>query len=179
MLKTETLVYECLKDNRKAQRQLYDLLAPVVYGVCQRYSTNKYHADDLFQEAFIRVFKKLYLFDQNKGTLEAWASRVTLNVVLAQYRDKHLKESEAIDDELNLHSKETSVVENMTFQEMLDLVNTLPDKQKIVFNLFAVEGYSHKEIAEALQIDEGTSRSQLNKARKNLKMKYTVINAIE
>ena len=90
-----------------------------------------------------------------------------------------MKESEAIDDELNLHSKETSVVENMTFQEMLDLVNTLPDKQKIVFNLFAVEGYSHKEIAEALQIDEGTSRSQLNKARKNLKMKYTVINAIE
>lgn len=178
-MQIQELVKQCVKENREAQHELYTFLSPVIYGVCQRYATNNYQADDIFQDAFIRIFQKIAQWDSDKGSIEGWSTRITVNIALAQFRDKHLKASEDIEDKSEIISDNRSVENDMTYEEMLGIVNELPDKQKIVFNMFVVEGYSHKEIAELLKIDEGTSRSQLNKARKQLQNKFLTINSFE
>ncbi len=172
------LVSRCLKGDKDAQRSLYDKLAPLVISICRRYSENNYNAQDVFQEAFIKIYDKMHQWDSDKGKFEAWVSRVTINTCLAQFKSGNRRESEDVEEISSLQLEEENGISHLGYEEIKKLVEKLPLKQRIVFNLYVIEGYAHKEIAEQLQIDEGTSRSQLIKARRKLQEEYKAVNKI-
>lgn len=167
----EGLVKKCINGDRVAQRELYEKLAPLVLSICKRYSANEYDAQDVFQEAFIKIFDKIHQWDANKGKFSAWVGKITVNTSLAQFNDKSRKESADVDEEV-LEFQDAGVLNDLAYEEILKLVENLPYKQKVVFNLYVIEGHSHREIADNLGIEVGTSRSQLIKARWNLQESY-------
>ena len=173
------LIEECLKNNKKAQKNLFDRFAPILLGVCIRYTKDRAEAEDVLQEVFVKIFKSLKQFE-DKGSFEGWLKRITVNTAITYYR-KNLKH--AFHDDVS-EIKETIIVNNQhkdvefTHNELLNVINTLPDGYKIVFNMFAVEGYKHKEIAEKLDIDISTSKSQYSRARKLIQQKLNELQKI-
>ena len=158
------LVSECLKGNSKAQKALFERFAPKMYAVCLRYMKREEAAKDVLQDGMIKVFLKLGDF-KNEGVLEGWIRRVMVNTCLDQLR-KDLKFQTDVqlgDVEYKLENKEFTV-ETLMADDLLKLVNAMPEGYKVVFNLFAIEGYSHKEIADTLGISENTSKSQYLRA---------------
>nr|WP_278251840.1 sigma-70 family RNA polymerase sigma factor [Sabulibacter ruber] len=148
----------------KAQRFLYDRYAGPMMGVCLRYLKNEMDAEEVLINGFMKVFQHVNRFEQ-KGSFEGWVRRIMVNEALQQLRKQepmHL----AIDKEhIHLASEDASADSDMSAEEMMDMLKELPAGYRAVFNLYAIEGYSHKEIAEMLNITEGTSKSQLSKAR--------------
>lgn len=148
----------------KAQRLVYDRYAGPMMGVCLRYLKNEMDAEEVLINGFMKVYQHVNRFEQ-KGSFEGWIRRIMVNEALQYLRKKeplHL----AIEKEHNyLASENASAESEMTAEEMMEMLHELPAGYKAVFNLYAIEGYSHKEIAEMLQITEGTSKSQLSKAR--------------
>lgn len=166
-----SLVKKCLDGDQRAQRLLFEKFAPKMLGVCLRYAKNTEQAEDVLQEGFIKVFTKLEHY-KGKGSLEGWVRRVMVNTSLDQIR-KNVKfqDNVAMDDvdyKLELNSY---IIEGMQEADLLKLINEMPEGYKVVFNMFAIEGYSHKEIAEELEISENTSKSQYSRARAYLKVK--------
>ena len=164
---TETAIIEgCKAENSRCQRLLFDAYAPKMMSVCLRYAKNRAEAEDWLQEAFIRVFRYIGQYEQ-KGVLEAWLRRITVNVCLKNYRLLAHQNEQAADltEYEKLEYSQADAFAQMGLQELLSLVNQLPEGYKVVFNLAAIEGYSHQEIGEILQITESTSRSQLSKAK--------------
>jgi RNA polymerase sigma factor (sigma-70 family) len=159
------LVDGCLKGRRESQQQLYKRYASKMFGVCLGYAKDRDDAKDILQEGFIKVFSKLHLYN-GEGSLEGWVRRIIVNCALDQYR-KSLKDRALvkIDETHDIPPVEVSVLERMQATELLELVNKLPDGARIIFNLYVVEGYTHKEIAEMLNINTGTSKSQFARAR--------------
>jgi RNA polymerase sigma-70 factor (ECF subfamily) len=165
------LVKKCLEGDQKAQRTLFERFAPKMLGVCMRYAKSTEQAEDVLQEGFVKIFTKLDHY-KGDGSLEGWIRRVMVNTALDEIR-KNVKyqDNQSMDDvgyklELNAH-----IIEGLQEQDLLVLISELPDGYKIVFNMFAIEGYSHKEIAEELNISENTSKSQYSRARAYLKNK--------
>ncbi len=160
----EKIIKGCLENRRKAQKQLYDLFSAKMYGVCMRYANNHHDAQDILQEGFVIVFNKLHTF-KSKGSFEGWVRRIMVNVAAQKYREKisHLR-VEYMDDEKENFEQ---AVECRKFEvnELVDIIQTLPAQYRIVFNMYAIEGYAHKEISEALNISENTSRSNFFRAR--------------
>lgn len=169
----EQLIYECTKNNTKAQEQLYRLLAPKLFSVCLKYSRNYEEAQDNLQEGFLLIFEKISQFN-NKGSFEGWAKRVLINYTLQQYRNQNVFEiiSENIPDEENVEIDE----ENVSLDFLTKIIQELPDRYRLVFNLYVLDDYSHKEIAELLGINIGTSKSNLARAKGILKQKIELIN---
>ena len=168
------LVSECLKGNSKAQKALFERFAPKMYAVCLRYMKREEAAKDVLQDGMIKVFLKLGDF-KNEGVLEGWIRRVMVNTCLDQLR-KDLKFQTDVqlgDVESKLENKEFTV-ETLMAEDLLKLVNAMPEGYKVVFNLFAIEGYSHKEIADTLGISENTSKSQYLRARAYLRDRIEV-----
>jgi len=165
----EKLIQRCAKNDRKAQEEIYRLYAGKLFALCLKYSRNKTEAEDNLQDGFIQIFNKVNQF-KHKGSFEGWMKRIVINTALQKYREKNV---------LNLISN--AVVEEMTVIEvdeeeisldyLLDLIQELPNQYRLVFNLYVLDGYSHKEVAKALQISEGTSKSNLSRARGILKNK--------
>ena len=147
------LIQECLKGKRKAQGELYRRYAAKMMGVCMRYSRNRDMAHDLLQEGFIKVFTNLNEYSGN-GSFEGWMRKIFINCALEKIRRSKVFP-------LTFPTEETA-------QEMLDLIHRLPPGYQTIFNLFAIEGFSHKEIGAMLRITEGTSRSQYARARYTL-----------
>ena len=147
------LIQECLKGKRKAQGELYRRYAAKMMGVCMRYSRNRDMAHDLLQEGFIKVFTNLNEYSGN-GSFEGWMRKIFINCALEKIRRSKVFP-------LTFPTEETE-------QEMLDLIHRLPPGYQTIFNLFAIEGFSHKEIGAMLRITEGTSRSQYARARYTL-----------
>lgn len=167
----EQLIQECQRDSIKAQEQLYRLFAPKLFAVCLKYSRNRADAEDNLQDGFMLLFRKIGQF-QFKGSFEGWAKRLMINSVLQKYRSQGVVElvSENIPDEADVEVEADSV--SMDF--LLNIIQQLPDRYRMVFNLYVTDGYSHKEIAEMLNITTGTSKSNLARARMILKEKIEV-----
>lgn len=168
----EKLLQSCRKGDRSAQRKLYDVLASKMFAVCLRYMGRRDYAEDVMQDGFVTLFSHLESYS-GTGSFEGWARKIFVNTALMELRKNDaLKMSEDIDVASGLPSgKADSQVSQLGYKDLMTLVTALPDGYRTVFNMYAIEGYSHKEIAEALGISEVTSRSQLNRARAILKEK--------
>lgn len=170
------LIYEeyidgCVKGDRAAQRKLYEALSPKMFAVCIRYMGDRDSAADILQDGFITLFTKIASYS-GEGSFEGWARRIFVNTALMSLRKKDaLKISDELDAAWNISSELPSQVQEMGYKELMRLVEALPTGYRIVFNMYAVEGYSHDEIAKALNISSSTSRSQLLRARKMLQEK--------
>jgi RNA polymerase sigma-70 factor (ECF subfamily) len=165
----EQLVKECISGNAIAHKKFYDLFAKKMMGVCLRYSANPDEAQDVLQDGFIKVFSKLPKF-VNKGSLEGWVRRIMVNTALDQYRKNKKYQSDVEIDAVSFKLEQRDfIVETINANDLLQLIQTIPKGYRVVFNLFAIEGYSHKEIAEQLGVTESTSKSQYSRAKKMLR----------
>ncbi|SFU27468.1 RNA polymerase sigma-70 factor, ECF subfamily [Pustulibacterium marinum] len=171
------LIENCQKGERKAQHQLYQLFGAKLFSVCLKYSRNKAEAEDNLQDSFLVIFKKVDQF-KNKGSFEGWLKRITVNTCLQKYRGQGvfdiIPNKEIKDEEVTVTDFEE---ESVTLDYLLDLIQQLPDRYRLVFNLYVLDGYSHKEIANMLTISEGTSKSNLSRARLILKERIETENA--
>lgn len=167
----DQLISQCQKGERKAQHQLYQLFGAKLYSVCLKYSRNKAEAEDNLQDSFLVIFKKIGQY-KHKGSFEGWLKRISVNTCLQKYRGQVVFEiipNKEIKDQAVVVA--TDEEENISLQYLLQLIQDLPDRYRLVFNLYVLDGYSHKEIAAMLEITEGTSKSNLSRARLILKEK--------
>ena len=167
----EQLIYECIQNNTKAQEQLYRFLAQKLFAVSLKYSRNYEEAQDNLQESFLIIFDKINQY-KNSGSFEGWAKRIVINYVLQQYRKQNVFEivSEKIPAEEELEIDDDSI----SLEFLTKIIQELPDRYRLVFNLYVLDGYSHKEISEMLGINIGTSKSNLARAKVILKTKIEV-----
>lgn len=162
----ETLIAACRAMNRPAQRQVYEYMAPKLYQTCRRYLKQQEDIEEALADAFFSIFTKLEQLKE-AGAFEAWARRIAVNACLALLRKKG--DLIAYLEELPQGTSHFTNPPGLGEKDLLKLLDELPDGCRMVFNLFAIEGYSHKEIAAMLHISEGTSKSQLNFSKTKLK----------
>ena len=160
------LIKGCLRENTTCQKEVFDRFASRMLGVCHRYARNSSDAEDILQDAFIKVFSKLgqYKFE---GSFEGWIRRIVVNTALKKYSlVRYEKEFTGFDvQESQMVQADPVAYSHLTEKDLLVLINSLPDGYRLIFNLYVIEGYQHEEIAAMLGIQPGTSRSQLVKAR--------------
>ena len=165
----ETLVKECVSGNANAQRLLFDRYSAKMLGVAIRYIKDKERAEDVLQDAFIKVFKNLKKF-KHDGSLEGWIRRIVVNTALDQLRKNKKRQGDVeLDDSFLELTTNNFTEERLQAESLMKIVQQLPDGYRTVFNLFAIEGYSHKEIAKKLNITENTSKSQYSRAKSVLR----------
>lgn len=166
---TDELIDGCRKGHRKMQEMLYKRYASKMLGVCMRYATDRMEAEDMLQNGFVKVFKKLDDF-RGDGSFEGWIRRIMVHSSIEYYRKNH-KMLQMVDIETSGEEQSVDPVaaSNLGVQDLLAIIQQLPPGYKMVFNMYAIEGYSHKEIADILSITEGASKSQLSRARAILK----------
>ncbi|MFC7356096.1 RNA polymerase sigma factor [Jejudonia soesokkakensis] len=169
------LIILCKKHDAKAQGELYKRYSGTLFSICLRYSPNYVEAEDSLQDAFITIFKKIEQF-KDKGSFEGWMKRITVNTVLQKYRKKRvfdIRDEGQIKDEA-----EEEVTDNeIPLDFLLGIVQELPDRYRLVFSMYVLDGYAHKEIANMLGISDGTSKSNLARARGILRTKIEDYNA--
>jgi RNA polymerase sigma-70 factor (ECF subfamily) len=173
----ETLVHNCVSGNAEAQRELFKRFSPLMLGVAMRYIKDKEHAEDVVQDGFIKVYKNIYRFE-HKGSLEGWIRRIIVNTALDQLRKNKKNLNDLHLDDSNFEIVQKSVaIGKLDAEVLMEIIQQLPHGYRVVFNMFAIEGYSHKEIAKELKVSESTSKSQYSRAksllRKTLK-KYNI-----
>ncbi len=169
MLSEQELIDGCRKGDRSVQKALYERYCQKMTVVCMRYSKTTAEAEDILQEGFVKVFQGIKDFRQ-ESKLETWITRIMVNTALNLQRKKLYLFPMVDVEELDLPQEELSV-SSIHFTQLLEMIQSLPQGCQIVFNLFAIEGYNHKEIAELLKISEGTSKSQYARARTLLQQK--------
>lgn len=167
-LSLELLIAACKKNDIKAQEQLYRQFSSKLFAVCLKYSRNFEEAQDNMQDGFLLILDKIHKFD-NKGSFEGWAKRVIINHILQQYRKTTFLE--IVSDEIPEEADVELEIEEVSIEFLMQIIQELPERYRLVFNLYAVDDYSHKEIAEVLKISVGTSKSNLSRARNILKQK--------
>ena len=159
------LIKDCLRGNSWAQKQLYDMYADSMLGVCYRYTKSMADAEDVLQDGFVKVFKNLHQY-RFEGELGGWIRRIMVNSALNYLKKNRHYQTELSFTDTSLHPVADDNPEmNITAKEMADLIRQLPTGYQTIFNLHAVEGYTHVEIGKMLGINEGTSRSQYARAR--------------
>mgnify|MGYP003671615366 CR=1 FL=1 len=165
----EQLIQNCKLNDTKAQSELYKLFSSKLFTVCLKYSRSYAEAQDNLQDAFIIIFEKINQY-QNKGSFEGWLKRITINNTLQRYRKtsvfKIVDEDQIEDQTIDVDDEES---EHIPLQFLLECIQNLPDRYRLVFNLYVMDGFSHKEISDLLDITTGTSKSNLNRARVLLK----------
>jgi len=176
-LSLEDLIYHCKNKNRVAQSQLYQIYKDDLFGICLKYCRNTADAEDVLQDSFITIFTKINTYKSN-GSFEGWMKKITINKAIDKYHSKKVKllplieqitPQITIEDNLNTYSLDA----------ILLLVQQLPDKYRIVFSLYELDDYTHKEIANLLNISIGTSKSNLHRAKKILKRKLLDIKSLK
>jgi len=160
----EALIERCLQQDSGAQKTLYETYANRMYAICMRYADNPDTAKDLLQEGFIRVFRALPGF-RKEGSFEGWLKRIFVNNCIEFYRSNRNQPWFSDVEEAAGIQADDHTLSNLSVDELLGLIRQLPDGYRTVFNMYAIEGYAHKEIAEQLRISENTSKTQLFKAR--------------
>jgi RNA polymerase sigma-70 factor (ECF subfamily) len=168
----------CRREERRCQEALYTRFARRMYAVCLRYARHRSEAQDLMQEGFIRVFDKLHGF-RMEGSLEGWVRRIMVHTCINHYRKKSVRNEVLGTEHLAERSIGPMALPNLGEEELLGLVRDLPDGYRMVFNLYAIEGYDHAEIAEMMGCGESTSRSQLAKARRLLQRRLNELGQTE
>lgn len=166
----ETIWNRCLNGERKAQFELYQLLSKKMYAVCLRYAPNEAEAKDILQLGFIKVFRKCNYFD-SKGSLEGWIRKIMVNTAIENHRKNSAVYLESVDDKHEIVAGNMHAESNVHYKDLLAMIQTLPLGYRTIFNLYVIDGYSHREIAEQLSISESNSKSQLSRARQWLKEK--------
>ena len=164
----EQIINDCKNRNTKAQEEIYKALGPKIFAICLKYSRSYAEAQDNLQEGFLLIFEKIEKYNF-QGSFEGWCKRVVINYVLQQYRSQNVFEivSENIADETSLEVEE----EDISLDFLTRIIQELPDRYRVVFNLYVMDGYAHKEIAAMLDINIGTSKSNLARAKAILKEK--------
>ena len=162
------LIRQCKDQNKVAQEQLYRNYSAKLFGVCLKYSNNKQQAEDNLQDGFLTIFAKIEQF-KNEGSFEGWMKRIMVNTALQKHREQKVY---SIKQESLLEQEDVEVEsEEISLDFLLKCVQSLPDRYRQVFSMYALDGYSHREISEKLNISEGTSKSNLSRARIALKEK--------
>jgi RNA polymerase sigma-70 factor (ECF subfamily) len=156
-----------MRGERKMQQELYQRFASKMYGVCLRYAGSAEEAEDVLQEGFIKVFNKIGSF-RGDGSFEGWIRRIFVNTAIEHYRKKIYLQPITEYEEDTVEGKYLSVLDKLEEKDIIQLVQQLSPGYRTVFNMYVIEGYSHKQIAEALGISEGTSKSQLSRAKQIL-----------
>ena len=166
----DSLLEGCKGGERKAQEILYKTLASKMMGVCMRYAKDTYEAEDILQVGFVKVFQKVSEF-RGDGSFEGWIRRIMVNTAIETYR-KNLRSLNVVDiDEVYDQPQSTFDMSGLELKDLMKLVQQLSNGYRMVFNMYVIEGYSHKEIGQQLGITEGASKSQLSRARAILKDK--------
>ena len=159
------LIESCKEGDRASQKVLYDRLAPRMFPLCIRYAGDRILAEDILQEGFLTLFTRLDSY-KGDGSFEGWARKIFVTTALMDLRKKDvLKMSDDIDTLRGMKAESTSQIQNIGYKELMELISSLPPGFRTVFNMYALEGFSHKEIGEMLGISETTSRTQLSRAR--------------
>lgn len=170
----DQLIQNCKKNDTKAQSELYILFSSKLFAICLKYCRNRAEAEDNLQDAFVTIFNKVSQYN-GKGSFEGWLKRITINTALQRYRSKGVfdivNEDKIEDVNIEVENEEVSI------DFLLNSIQELPDRYRMVFNLYVLDGYSHKEIAEMLNITTGTTKSNLARARLILKEKVTTYKA--
>ncbi|MBT8282106.1 MAG: RNA polymerase sigma factor [Muriicola sp.] len=162
------LIHQCKKGDRKAQEQLYRKYSSVLYGLCLKYSRNKTEAEDNLHDSFLTIYDKIEQF-KFKGSFEGWLKRITVNTVLQKYRkDQYMK---VVTDNIQEEEDIDYDYPDVQLSTLLQYVQELPNKYRLTFNLYVLDGYTHKEISELLGTSAGTSKSNLSRAKMILKEK--------
>ncbi|WP_225035878.1 RNA polymerase sigma factor [Winogradskyella sp. SM1960] len=171
----DKLIKNCINKDVQAQSQLYKQYASKLFSLCLKYSKNYAQAEDNLHDAFITIFNKIEQYN-NKGAFEGWLKRIAINTSLQRYR-----QDVGVYDIVNEdHIEDVSVIindDNISIDFLLKIIQELPDRYRLIFNLYVLDGYSHVEISELIQISTGTSKSNLARARKILKEKIETYNA--
>jgi len=164
----EEIIRGCIDRKASAQEKLYGIYSRRMMAVCLRYSRTRFDAEDIFHEAFVKVFNNIHLW--SGGSFEGWMRRIFINTAINHYH-QNKKYRDHIDSSFveNTLSSTDNIISQLSNQELLELIAKLPDGYRMIFNLYVVEGYNHVEIAEMLNIAEGSSKSQLFKAKAHLK----------
>jgi len=160
----------CIKNDREAQKRLYESYKTRMYILCQRYFSSKEDSKDALQEGFIKVFKDLHQYDASKAVLGTWMNRVFINTCLQKLRKKKV-DFESMDIQTELIGFESTIMSDLQLKDLTQIIQKLPAGYRTVFNLYVIEGYNHKEISTQLGIAIGTSKTQLMKAKKMLRIK--------
>ncbi len=165
----EKLIKKCASGDILAQKEFYEKFSGKMMGVCLRYMGGNDEAQDILQDAFIKIFNKLPSYKQT-GSLEGWIRRIIVNTALDHIRkNKKFLNNVEVDSVTYLLEGESFIIESLNAKDLLKIIHKLPEGYRMVFNLFAIEGYSHKEIAELLGVTVSTSKSQYSRARKMLR----------
>ncbi len=165
----DELIAGCKKRDRKAQKILYDTYSPVMLGICVRYSNDVPEAEDILQEGFLKIFQNIHEFE-GKGHFVGWMKKIMVNTAITLYhRNKKHYFHDDLDNIENEPEDQITPESVYSTEELYKLIHGLPQGYKVIFNLYAIEGYKHKEIAEKLNIDESTSKSQYLRAKKYIR----------
>lgn len=158
------LIENCIKGERKSQKALYEKYSPKMYSICLRYSKNAMDAEDILQEAFIKLFNNLNRF-RGDGSFDGWVRRIFVNTAIEHIRRKSLNTAVGEGLENSIADKHQNALDNLYEKDLINSSLTLSNGYRTVFNLYAIDGYSHKEIAQQLGITESTSKSQFSRAK--------------
>jgi RNA polymerase sigma-70 factor (ECF subfamily) len=162
------LIAACIRQDARAQKELYHLFAPAMFKVCLRYASDYSNAQDIFQDAFVKVYQNLHKIKQ-ASHLPGWVKRVFVYTAIDTLRAQNkYRQHIDIDTAVQVESNGYGIEAQLAAEDIMSLVQKLPQRARLVFNLYVMEGYAHKEIAEMLSITEGTSKSQLFEAKKAL-----------
>jgi RNA polymerase sigma-70 factor (ECF subfamily) len=173
MLLTEVeMIKGCIDGNRICQRELYDRFASKMLGVCMRYAKDRAEAEDMLQEGFIKVFKNIANF-RDEGSFEGWIRRIMIFTAINLFNQRKRKFKESLDNELYDIAIDDQVIEKIAAKEIVALVQQMPEGYRTIFNLYAIEGYTHREIGELMNIAEGTSKSQYSRAKQYMQQALT------
>jgi RNA polymerase sigma-70 factor (ECF subfamily) len=164
----EQLIQKCKRNDTKAQSEIYKLFSSKLFAICLKYSRNHAEAQDILHDAFLVIFKKITQF-KSKGSFEGWLKRIVINTALQRYRKKGVLE--IVNEELIEDVKVEIDNDDVNIDFLLKCIQELPDRYRLVFNLYVLDGYSHKEIAKMLNITTGTTKSNLARARMILRNK--------
>ena len=180
ILTEDQLIKGCIRQESSAQKALFDLYAGKMLGVCQRYARNDADAEDILQDAFIKIFDKIKQF-KSEGSFEGWIRRIVVNTALKKYTLSRYSKEISLEDYAKSDNRIDSdpiAIDHLSEKDLLQLINSLPDGYRLVFNLYVIEGYRHEEISEMLGIQSGTSRSQLAKARNLLQKQILALQKV-
>ena len=167
----DTWIEKAKAGDRRAQKSIYDELSGKMFAVCLRYMGDRESAEDILQDGFVTLFSKLDSYS-GEGSFEGWARKIFVNTALMCLRKKDImRQTEDVDAAWNVTSDAPSAIERISYKDLMNMISDLPPGFRTVFNMYVIEGYSHKEIAEELGISETTSRSQLLRARMLLQSK--------
>lgn len=172
-LTTQHIIEGCLEGKASFQKELVIKFSGMLYTVCLRYMKSEMEAQDILQDSFIKIFKNIASYDSSRGSFEGWIRKITVNTALKELGKRKLNVTSMSFEIIEHKSEDPWIINKLNADELLSFVRALPDAYRQVFNLSVIEGYSHREIGKMVGIEEGTSRSNLSRAKQILRKKIS------